>query len=236
MTTLVQPALDTPQTNHWKRFGHWSGEAWRLFRRAPLRFVLLAALPLFVEAIIQAVPRVGIVLSKCLVPVVGMWVLCMIDAKARGDRFAPGTALRAIAARPLHVVAYAAIALVVFAFQLGAAAIVGGVDQAIALATGNVAELHFSRREFALILAGGALPAVLTMFAVPRIALTNDRVVDALREGLAFLLRNGKPVAVYTLCTLELTALMVAQPLVAIVVLPWFGLIAYTAWRDVAAA
>jgi len=236
MTTQVLPALDTAQTNHWKRFGRWSGDAWRLLRRAPLRFVLLALLPLVIEAAIQAMPRIGIVLSKCLVPIAGMWVLCMIDAKARGDRFAPGAALRMLVARPLRVVAYVAIALVMFAFQLGAAAIIGGVDQALALATGNVAELHYSRRELALILAAGTLPAALTMFAVPRIALSNDSVGDSLRHGLSLVVRNAKPVAVYTLCTIELTALIVVQPLVALVVLPWFGLIGYTAYRDASAA
>lgn len=236
MNTQVLPTLDTPPTNHWKRFGRWSGDAWRLFRRAPLRFVLMMLVPLVVEAAIQAMPRVGVVLSKCLVPIAGMWVLCMIDAKARGERFAPGAAWRLLLARPLHVAAYVAITLVVFSFQLGTAAIIGGVDQAIALATGNVAELHYSRREFALILASGALPAALTMFAMPRLALSNDSVGDALRHGLSLVMRNAKPVAAYALCTMELMALMVAQPLVAIVVLPWFGLIGYTAYRDVTTA
>jgi hypothetical protein len=237
MTTLVQPTLDaTTATNHWKRFGRWSGDAWRLFRRSPLRFLLLALLPLAVEAVIQAAPRVGIVLSKCVVPMFGMWVLLMIDAKARTERFAPLAALHALAARPAHVAMYVAFALVIFAFQVGAAALIGGVDQAVALATGNLAELHFTRREFALILAGGALPAALTMFAAPHIALSNYSVVAALRHGFALVARNPKPVAVYALCTMELLALMLVQPLLMLLVLPWFCLIGYTAYRDVTAA
>ena len=195
--------------------------------------MLLLLLPLVVEGAIPAVPGIGVALSKCIVPMFGMWILLMIDAKARGDRFAPTAALRALVARPAHVAAYVAIALVVFAFQLGVATLVGGVDQAVALATGNAAELHYTRREIALILAAGALPATLTVFAVPRIALSNDSVGAALRNGLALVMRNLKPIAAYTLCTMELTALIVVQPLLALVLMPWFGLICYTAWRDV---
>ena len=65
----------------------WLLQSLRMFRHAPLRFYLLPWLPIALEAAIQTVPVIGVVLTKLLVPLCSAWVLWMGDHKLRTGRY-----------------------------------------------------------------------------------------------------------------------------------------------------
>lgn len=64
-------ALDPPHTGlPASRAALWLRDAWRVYRRAPVRILLLSLLPIAFEALCQAVPGAGVLLSKALTPLV----------------------------------------------------------------------------------------------------------------------------------------------------------------------
>ncbi|GAB2626611.1 hypothetical protein [Novilysobacter erysipheiresistens] len=211
----------------------WLVDAWRMFRRAPVRLFLLSLLPVVVEALIQLAPGVGIVLSKLLTPLAGAWVLALIHHKSRDDAFAPALAGRLLLSRLAPLLLVSLLAAGVFVFQLLVTVALGGIDQAIALATGDIANLHLGRVVFACILASGTVPAALLMFVMPRVLLDGVGVGLALGESLGCVVRYWRPVALLTaLVAAMVGAILWLLPLL-LVLLPFATLVGYTSYRDV---
>lgn len=211
----------------------WLADAWRLFRRAPVRMFLLSLLPVAVEALVQLAPGVGIVASKLLTPLASAWVLALIHHKARGGHFAPAAASGVWLSRLALLLWVALLSAAVFAFQLLVAAMLGGVDQSLALAAGDIANLHFDRVELACIFASGMLPAALLMFVMPRVLLDGIGVGRALGESLRCVVRYWRPVALLTLLVAALIGAILWLPLLLLVLLPFATLVGYTSYRDV---
>lgn len=211
----------------------WLIDAWRLFRRAPVRIFLLSLLPIVVEGLVQLTPGVGMVASKLLTPLASAWVLALIDNKARSAAFASASASRRWLSRLPLLLWVALLSATVFALQLLVAAALGGLDQALALAIGDRANLHFARVQLAVILTSGLLPAALLMFVMPRVLLDGVEVGPALVESMRCAIRYWRPVAIVTLVAAGLVAGMLWWLPLLLVLLPFSLLIGYTGYRDV---
>ena len=214
-------------------FAAWMRGAWRLFRLAPLAILALSLLPILVEAALQLLPGIGIVLSKLLTPPASAWVLVMIDSRARAGAFAPRRATRRWWTR-LPQIALAAVLLgAVFAFQMLTAALIGGSDQAMAFALGDIERLTLSRAEVAAVLASGVIPGSLVIFVVPRVVLDGNGVGPAIIESLSLVVRYWRPVAMYAALSAALIASLLWVPLLLLVFLPLAGCAGYAMYRDV---
>lgn len=229
-TTSLPLAHVRPST---QVFAAWMLGAWRLFRKAPFRIFLLSLLPILVEAALQLVPIAGIVVSKLLTPLASLWVLALLDRKARSGMFAPMQAGRLWLARLPRLLALAVVSAGVFVFQLSVTAAIGGADQAVALALGDVEGLTLSRVELAAVLCSGAAPASLLMFVAPRVLLDGVGVAPALAESVRWVGHYWRPMTLLTLLSAVLVAGLLWLPLLLLVLLPFAVCVGYAAYRDV---
>ena len=214
-------------------FANWMRGGWRLFRSAPSRIFALSLFPILVEAAVQVVPDAGIVVSKLLTPLVSAWILIMLDRKARSGRFVPAQTVRLWWDRLPQLLLLSLLLAGVFVFQLLVTVAIGGTEQALALASGNLDAIDLSRSQLAAILASGVVPAVPLMFVGPRVALDGIDVADAVIESLHQVVLYWRPVALFTLLSALLVASAVWTPLVLLIVLPFATCAGYAAYRDV---
>ena len=217
----------------WGRAGVWCMRGWRIFRLAPVRIFLLALVPVVAEGLIQLAPGMGVAVSKILTPVVGAWVLLMLDHKVRDALFGPGMAVREVGLRWNRVAVIALVSLAVFGFQVLVAAIVGNQEQAVAFATGDIAGIAYSRAELAGILTSGLLPMLLLFFVVPRMLLDGLSLRPAFVENARLLMHYWRPIALYTLGSALLMASLLWVPVMLLVLLPAGLCVGYGAYRDV---
>lgn len=217
----------------WTRVGRWCVLGWRVFRQAPVRIWLLALVPILFEALMQLMPTVGIGLSKLLTPAVSAWVLIMLDCRVRGHGFAPGAAGRKAVVRWRQVAGLALAGVAVFAVQLSTTALVGGQAQAIALASGDIAGMGYSKAGMAGILASGMIPMLLLFFVAPRMMLDGLRLGPAIAENARLLLRCWRPVLLYSAMMAVVLAGLLWLPLMLLLLLPAGLCIAYAAYRDI---
>lgn len=214
-------------------FADWMLGAWRLFRSAPVRIFALSLFPILVEAALQVLPDVGIVVSKLLTPLASAWVLATLDRKARTGIFAPAQAVRLWVTRLPQLLLVSLLLAGVFVFQLSITAAIGGTGQALALALGDVAGMNLSRTGLAAILAAGVLPGSLLMFVGPRVLLDGVDVATALGESLRTVGRYWRPVTLLALLFAALVASLLWVPLLLLVLLPFATCVGYAAYRDV---
>lgn len=210
----------------------WLGDAVRMLRAAPLRILLLAFAPILFEALCQALPHVGIVLSKLLTPLAGGFALMLLHGRVRHGAFAPVAALRTCIARSAAMAGVAALSALVFVVQLGVAAAVAGGDQALAIASGDMAALCMSRSQLALMLASGLVPGLALMTVTPRVLLGARGLRDALADNAAALLRAWKPVGLAMLLTAAMLAALPWQPAILLLLVPFGLTVGYAMYRD----
>lgn len=210
----------------------WLRDGIAVWRVAPVRLTLLAALPIVVEALCQAIPTAGIALSKALTPIAAAYALLLLDAHARTGRFQPSAvAVRAWRGRRTWP-ALAAIGLATFAFQLAVAAGLSGVDQALAVARGDLASLRMDRLALGSMLASGLLPGVLLVFAIPRMVVDGIDARAALAENARLLATTWRPVVAAMLATAALLAGALWHPALLLVMLPLCFVTGYAMYRD----
>ena len=232
MDAAVSLALAHHRPSH-QVFIAWMLGAWHLFRSAPFRIFALSLFPILVEAALQVIPAAGIVLSKLLTPLAAFWVLAMLDRKARTGTFSPAQARRLWSARFPQLLLTSLLMTGVFAFQLLVTIAIGGTEQALALALGNVAALDLSRVELAAILVSGLVPASLLMFVAPRVLLDGANVASAVGESVRRAGHYRGSVALYILLFAVLIAGILWVPLLLLVLLPFATCAGYAAYRDV---
>ncbi len=222
-----QPAL------RWARVGGWCALGWRIFRMAPVRMWLLALIPILFEALMQLIPMMGIGLSKFLTPAISAWVLVMLDCRVRGHGFAPAASASRTVVRWRQVAALAIASLAVFAVQLSTAALLGGQAQPIALATGDIAGMGYSRAQMACILASGMVPMLFLFFVGPRMMLDGLRLGPAIVENARLLPRCWRPMVLYSALMAIVLAGLLWIPVMLLLILPAGLCIGYAAYRDV---
>lgn len=217
----------------WGRAGLWCMRGWRIFRLAPVRIFLLALMPIVAEGLMQLAPGMGVIVSKVLTPVVGAWVLLMLDHKVRDALFGPRMAAREVGRRWNQVAAIALVGLGVFGFQVLVAAIVGNHEQAMAFASGDIAGIAYSRAQLAGIMMSGMIPTALLFFVVPRMLLDGLRLGPALAENARLLVCYWRPIALYTLVAAALIGGLLWVPMMLLVLFPASLCVGYGAYRDV---
>lgn len=232
MATVLVLADDSAAPS-WSRALRWLIAGMRLWRRMPFALFALALLPVAFEALCQAAPVVGIVVSKLLTPLVSAWALAMLDQKARYGAFAARAVSRRWAERLPALAGVAALTAGVFAFQLGVAASLGGMAQAVALALGRMDAIELSRAQIALVLASGLLSSAPLMFLLPRVLLDGIGVIEAVRESASCVWRYRRPAGLLIGFTAALIAAMPWWPWVLIVLLPLGLCVGYATYRDV---
>ncbi|GAB2504118.1 DUF2189 domain-containing protein [Lysobacter humi (ex Lee et al. 2017)] len=229
VTLAVNPDAVLPAA----RALQWLRAGVRILRIAPLRIVLLALAPILLEALCQMLPSAGVVLSKLLTPVAAAAMLVLLDRRVRHGGFAPAVALRHWIERLPAVATVALFSTGVFAVQLAVAAVLAGVPNAVALASGAVADLHMTRLQMALVLASGCLPAVALTFVMPRVLFDGLGAVAAMIDNARAVARAWKPVGVIMLLSAVLVGGLVVWPALLLVVLPMGLTVGYAMYRDV---
>ncbi|HYQ22728.1 hypothetical protein [Stenotrophomonas sp.] len=233
-------ATDTADTTHattpWptRRLLRWLASSARMLRKAPLRLLLLALLPMLVEIALQlGVPAAGVVLSKLVVPLVSMWALLMLDAFVRGGRFGPLQACRRLCARPASAIALALLSALVFASQVAMAGVLAGPAAAAAFALGDSAVLAttVTRLQIALVLASGLPLGMLLLTTMPRALLDGIPVPAALRDNLRLLRDGWRPLGAYLLLNAVLLVALPYQPWLLLPLL-LLGYVSYWVYRD----
>lgn len=211
----------------------WHRQAWALLRQAPFAWLLLSLLPIAVEAVMQlSIPRIGMVLSKLVVPLFSAWALCLLHLRAQRRGLRPGEATRQWRGNPQALVVLAVLGLAVFGWQLLVAGALTGSGNALAVATGDIAAVHMGRWATGLMLASGVLPSMLLYFLPPLLVLDGLSTHEALRANFAAACRYLPAILGVTAVYAALLMLMMVQPLLLLVLLPYAVLIGYASWRD----
>lgn len=213
------------------RAWHWLLGGVALLRRSPGRVLLLTLAPLLVEAPLQMLPSAGVLLSKITVGVVSVWTLVMLDTLARTGRLAARDGLQRVWRAPGPVCVLVLLGLAVFAIQLGVAAMLSGLDQAVAVAMGDLKALRVTRAQIAAVLASGVLVSLPLAFVAPQLLLGGQHVRDALRTGLGTAWHARRALAWLALGSTALVAALPFAPWM-LLLMPILMCACYAAWRD----
>lgn len=231
MYALAAPLSSSPVPT--ARAGLWLREGWRLFRHAPVRITLLSITPVLFEALCQALPGAGILLSKLLTPCVSVLALLMLDQRIRYGAFAPSRAFAVWRTRLRALPGLGLACLVVFGFQVALAATLAGHAQALALALGDMQSLAMSRPQMALVLASGMLPGLALLYVIPRVALDGVGIRAALGDNARMLMLTWRPALLLSLATALLVGGLLWQPWLLAILLPGGLVVGYAMYRDV---
>ncbi|QEE23465.1 hypothetical protein CS053_02335 [Rhodanobacter glycinis] len=220
----------------------WCVDGLHLWRRAPIKLLLLCFVPLLVESVLQLIPWMGVTLSKLVVPIVLMGILLGLDELARGGRLRWSCLLDALHRRRfLPLLALAAMwGMGVFAVQQGVAWAVYGWPALDAVWLGHVMAhrglmtMTFER----VLLMSGILPSVLLWLAPCLFVLDGLSPWQSVCASVRTVLRFAAPFGVFLLVNLAVFALMLAVHWAFVLVLligPWSVACTYAVWRDVRA-
>ena len=208
---------------------HWYGEAFRLWRRAPLMLVVLCPVSLMVEGLLQLLPEAGVLVSKMVVPMVGAGLWLGMDRLQRGQRLR-FACLWAGWRQPRWMALWAlgaSVGLVVFGFQLGCTAAWFGQGAIDAVLFGHLAahpELQKHLFQYALLLPG-LLPSTLLIFAMPLFLFRRASYLQALTGSMRLVSGLPMTITLAMLPQLALFALALSGPwaLPLLLVLPPIG-------------
>lgn len=220
----------------------WCIDGLHLWRRAPIKLLLLCFVPLLVESALQLIPWMGVTLSKLVVPIVLMGILLGLDELARGGRLRWSCLLDALHRRRfLPLLALAAMwGMGVFAVQQGVAWAVYGWPALDAVWLGHVMAhrglmtMTFER----VLLISGILPSVLLWLAPCLFVLDGLSLWQSVCASVRTVLRFAAPFGVFLLVNLAVFALMLSVHWAFALVLligPWSVACTYAVWRDVRA-
>ncbi|MGH6624817.1 MAG: hypothetical protein ACREBN_12625 [Burkholderiaceae bacterium] len=220
-----------------RRAAHWWIDGLRFWRRAPLRLALVSLLPLVAESLAQAIPLIGVPLSKLLVPLISAAVYVALDDLHAGrtvSQQAMWSALRRTGWRQLLLLA--ALMMSIYATQLAAGFMVYG-EPAIEVALLGNLEPHrelFDTRFVLTLVLPGLVPATLLMFALPLVVLGGMPAVRACSVSVARMVLSPAAWAVTFVITAGLFTLSLiwGKGLLLLLLLPWASATGYVAYRD----
>lgn len=206
----------------------WYTEALRLFKRAPVRYGLLAIAVAALQLVLSLVPLVGPPAANVIVPIVASSLLFAALAVDRGDK-----------PRALHLVAPFAAPVQAIAAVIAAALCVSGAEWlagwhfagANILSIEDISDLAAS--DYVLVyVTGVAVSLPLTL--VPLLAFFEGAGVrDAFASSVRAFMRNVGAFAVYgALSVVLLGIVFVTQGIATPIVLPLWAASSYAAWKD----
>lgn len=238
--SVVSENLSVPHSVPASKGLRWCLDGLRLWRRAPFRLFLLGLAMLLVEFVLQsAIPLAGVVLSKIVVPIIGMGILLGISALSNGDKlpwssFVAG--FRGGRLRPALGLALIT-GLGAFAFQQSIAWLVYGWPAMDAILLGHA----MAHRELItpmfqrVLLTPGVIPAVLLLLAPCLLLFEHRSPWRAAGESIRTAWRHKAPIGVYLLVNVALFLLMTATTwtfAIVFLIVPWSLACSYVIWRD----
>jgi hypothetical protein len=225
-----EPAHLEPRALPWPRALAWYEEAMRLFKRAPGAWIALAVATLASEFLLEAIPGVGPLAGKVVVPVIACGMLYAARAADRGAEPSVALALAAFRAPASAIVAIVAAGLLTFAAEAATAWWVADVN----LLAPDAATPDLTLPEVAGVYTIGVL-ASLPLTFVPLHVL-----FERVSPGAAFVaswrafVLNTMPLLVYAAASLVLLGFGVAtMGLGLVLALPLWAASSYAAWKDV---
>jgi hypothetical protein len=214
----------------WRHALAWYEDAMRLVKRAPATWAALALLTLVAEIVVEAVPDVGPMLGKVVVPLVACGMLYAAAATDRGGAPALRHALAAFRAPPAAIGAVVAAGLITFAAEAFAAWWIAGANL---LAPGSAADT-LSAPQVGGVYAIGILASLPITFVPFHVLFEQVPVGAAFAASWNAFVRNTVPLLVYAAASLVLLAFGLAtMGLGLVIVLPLWAASSYAAWKDV---
>ncbi|HEX4332943.1 MAG TPA: hypothetical protein VH040_12440 [Usitatibacter sp.] len=216
----------------------WWISGLRLWARAPIRLAIVCWLPIFAEAIIQLIPLAGTPLSKVAVALLGNGLWLLFDRISSTGQFAWRDLLWSFERKNRgRALLLAFIMASIFVLQVLLVTMIYGLPALDAVVFGHLREHpELYNQVFVLVLIlPGLLPSTLLMFATPLVVLDAMKPIEAARESVLVLLASPGALAAVLAVTVALIAiaLLWGYGLLFLPFAPWFGLMAYCAYRDV---
>ena len=214
----------------WQHALAWYEEAMRLVKRAPVMWGVLAMATLAGEILLDAIPEVGPLLSKIVVPLIACGLLYAAAATDGGRAPALAHTVRAFRAPASAIAAIVAASLFTFAAEAVAAWWIAGVS----LLAPESASETLSAPQIGGIYAIGILASLPITFVPFHVLFERVGVGTAFAASGDAFVRNTVPLLVYAAASLVLLGFGLATMGVGlVVVLPLWAASSYAAWKDV---
>jgi hypothetical protein len=222
-----------------RRCWRWCLQAFAIWRRAPLKLLLLCAVPLVVEALLQTIPTVGVALSKCLVPILGLGILAGLDEQERGEPLR-WSCLLDVVSRKRFIQAMGLVAmsaLPIFAAQQAVVWMVYGWPAVDAVLIGHQAAHRelMTRAFIQLLILPGSVLSTLVVLAAPAWLFGACGPWRALRLSVDTVMHHPRPFGMFLLVNLACLALILSVPWTFVLIalyLPWATACGYAIWDD----
>ncbi|HQR55527.1 MAG TPA: hypothetical protein PLW72_06025 [Burkholderiaceae bacterium] len=216
----------------------WWSRGFDFWKQAPLRITLWSLLPLVVEALLQALPDIGVVASKLLTPSVSALVYVAFDGIHRRQPLSAA----ALAARVRQIGVGALLGLALVMFTIYIAQLIGGYlvygAPALDVAILGRAEAHrelLDQRFLLMLVLVGLVPGVLLLFVTPLVALGGQSPLRAASISSATMLTSPAAYVVTFVVTAALLAAAITwgRGIALLVLVPWVSAVHFVAYRDV---
>jgi hypothetical protein len=220
----------------------WWSEAWTLFLRSPLRWVLLGAALMLGMGVLAMVPYAGALVAALLWPVVvGSWMLAAqrVHGGDALDAMRLFAGFRGRHLRPLLALgaglAAATLLIMVADRALGVSAMAGAVSIDAPTDAAAQAALHHSMLALLLMLAFSVVVTAALWFAPALVVLRGASPWQAARASLRAVRDNGLTFLLYAVVQLLLLAPATSLPyqLGWLVMVPLMLLTAFVSYREV---
>lgn len=215
----------------------WLGEGLRLLLRAPISLIVLCLVPLVVELVLQQIPYAGVVVSKLVVPCVGIGLWYGIDELARGGRLRVSCLTEGVrAAHRSAAITSVVTSLIMFATQVAVSVAVYGAP-AVDVLLGRPSSVEVTL-SFALVtILPAALPLTLVGLSLGFAAFDGLSARAAIVRSVREVLSRASAFAPFMLAQAALLAVaLVGFGIPLLVVSPWLLAAEYVAYRDVRAS
>jgi uncharacterized membrane protein len=220
----------------------WYSEAWRIFTRAPVAWILICVVFILLSALFAVIPLGGIITNLCY-PVVAAGLMLACRELEQGGSIGVGYMFRAFSKNPgnlllvgvLYLVAVVCVGLIV---GLGMAIAVPMFSSIPAPASGSAAEMMRLAPIFALVVLVAMalmLPVFMAMWFAPAIVVFHDvQPLAAMRASFKGCFRNFVPFLLFGVVGLGLALLaLIPVGLGLLVFGPIVWITMYTAYRDI---
>jgi hypothetical protein len=218
-----------PRVVPWRHAFAWYEEAMRLFKRAWLRFAILALLTIGTELALKAGPDVLALAAEVIAPLVGCGMVYAAAAVDRREAPSLLLALAAFRAAPSAILAIVLASAITLAAQVFAA---WWIADANLLLPDPATDLTLSGLVGVIVI--GALASLPVTFVPFHALLEGVPLRTAFAASAIAFAQNTLPLVVYCAGSLVLVAFGLITHLVGLVLaLPLSTAAAYAAWKDI---
>lgn len=214
-------------------FARWWSAGLRLARRAPFRIFVASLLPLLIEALLQLIPSIGMLLSKLLTPLFASGSLVALSRLDLRREWRWSDLISAFSANHrARAFRWSLLMSVVWLSQSAIALVLYGTEGLRALLLGErISQMATPAFALAVILPGLVLSIPL-MISGPLLILEGRGATDSLRSSLRWAVRFWPSVLSYAMASaLLFSAGLALSPLILLVGIPLLFTSSYCAYR-----